>query len=199
MPLVTRQNATYTQVLAPAVIGFTARSTLATIDLRNKQGANVVVSLGRFATTAPSNAANVAVRRTINGTRYLPDQSRDVQSSLAAAIQTTLSANALTGTRSIVVASAASLAVGDVLCLRSPDTAASRVEFVSIAWISGTTIELETALKLDHNSGDVATTQGIVSERYLDGGDIYEMVLANGTGQSFVVAIDAVIDNGVQF
>lgn len=196
MATITPTALTYTQVFAPVVVATGANGTRYTLDLTTKRGAWVYGRIGRRAATALTRSGLIAIRPTKNSTIPLPATGFDLVSGIVAAISTTLNGAVSISDTTYVLTSAASFAVGDVLCLHSDDTSANRVEFSRVASISSNTITPEFAVSLAHNSADRVTTQGEVHVRWLPGGDVYEIRAINNSGQDLVFALDVAVDNG---
>lgn len=194
MAAITKTTNTFSSIQAATVLTTGSLGTLATLDLKNKDGAYIHCMIGRQATTALTRAGYVAIRKTDNDTLVIPNTQYDVITQLTASINTTLSASASIGDGTITVTSATSFAVGDTLCLSG--ASAARTEFCRIASISGTTFTLERNLRVAHDSGDGVRTLSDVFTQWIPGGDIYEIRSINNSGQSLLFQIDAEVENG---
>lgn len=137
MATITPTALTYSTVVAPVVVATGNRGTRTTLDLTTKRGAWLNGFIGRRAATALTRSGMIAIRPTQNSTQPLPGPRFDMVSSIAAAISTTLNGAVSAAATSYVLTSATSFAVGDILCLHSDDSTASRVEFSRVHSISG--------------------------------------------------------------
>lgn len=197
MGTVTKTVSTFTAIEAPVVIATAAQGTLRTLDLTTKYGAWLYCCIGRRVATALTRFGYISIRATNNNTLIVPTPVLDAISSTAVAISTTINGAVTIGDTSITLTSTTSFAVGDTLCIHSDDTAASRVEFVSVlAVASATVLLLERAVRVAHNVADRITTMANVQKIYLPGGDHYDIRCQNNSGQSLVFRVEAVIDNG---
>jgi hypothetical protein len=173
------------------------RGTRTTLDLTTKRGAWLNGFIGRRAATALTRSGMIAIRPTQNSTQPLPGPRFDMVSSIAAAISTTLNGAVSAAATSYVLTSATSFAVGDILCLHSDDSTASRVEFSRVHSISSNTITPEFDVAIAHNNADRVTTQADAFINFwLPGGDVYEIRPLNNSGQDLVFALFAAVDNG---
>lgn len=194
MPVITRTTSTFPVVEAPVIIASGSLGTLRTLDLRTKDGATLLVRMGRRAATALSLSAYVAIRRSDNNTTIIPDTRYDVPSQIAACNATTLNGATTIGATTITVASATGYAVGQVICIS--DSGAAAVEFARVFSITGSTLTLERPLRVAHANGDAVTNLADVVEVNLPAGDIYEIRCCNNSGQPIVFAVDAICDEG---
>lgn len=176
-----------------------AKGTAYSLDLRTKFGAWLYVRIGRRVTTALTRSGYVMIRPSANDAVAHPGTAYDRLSSTAAAgAATTLASGASAGAETISVASATGLAVGDTLCLHSPDSSANRVEWARVMGISGTTITLEEPLKTAHNSADAVSNGADVFDRmWLPGGDKYTIRAVNPSGQALVFEVQGSTDDSV--
>jgi hypothetical protein len=178
----------------PAVVLATGDTlgTVYTLDLKTKKGAQLFVMVGRRLNTALTRSAFVICRRTDNNALVVPFSAYDTEtiSSTTAAASTTVSSGGASGTNTVTVASASGFAVGNLICLHSDDTAASRVEFAKIHAISGSVLTVDRNFRTSHNSADRVTNLATVRTLFLPGGDIWEIYAANNSGQSLVFLVE---------
>lgn len=185
-------------VVANQTTGTTANNLAGTLNLRQKEGARLIVRIGRRVATALTRPAFVAVRFTDNSTLTVPSGRLDsVQSSATtAAAATTLSANAAADAMSIAVNGITNFAVGDAICIS--DSGGARISFNQIARIDGLTLHLVLPLQRSHNQNDDVTNLAHVHDFPIPSGDIYRISVVNNSGQAIVAAVDAIVDNGVE-
>lgn len=130
------------------------------IDLTAAVEAYIYIELGRLGATALANAVPIRITQIPSGSGGPPllATAGDIeaivhafQSGTAASVSTTVNADASAGAFSVSVASAASLAVGDQICISDAGGAAfTRLEFNEIVRINGTTISLLKPLQYSH-------------------------------------------------
>lgn len=200
MATITPTTPTFTQVQAPVVLASgTTLGTVNTLDLKGKWGAYLHVRIGRRVTTALTRSAYVAVRKTDDNTQVLPSNTYDRLSSTAAAgASSTVSSGGASGTNQVTVASGTGFAAGDVICLHSDDTAASRVEWARVIDVTSATLTVDRNFRTSHNSGDRVTNGAdVFAPLWLPGGDVYEITLVNNSGQSVLAAADAEVWDSV--
>lgn len=173
-------------VLAIGAINRNTVSRTAPIDLRTKWGAMLFVRIGRGGTTALTTGVAVIARRTINnnGIEHVGGAAASFLGQTAAAIGTTCAAagnNA--GVTSLVVASSASFAVGDLIWVASAAPANTDSEWCRVSQITDAThLLLDAPTKFAHNN--VAHTVRNKSDLYtiwLEGGATYELIIDYGT------------------
>jgi hypothetical protein len=183
--------------LAIGIVANIAMSSRATLDLKTKRGATVLVRIGRRAATTPSRAGYVAIRNTDNDTIVHSSQRFDVamQGPTTAAASTTLSAGSSAGTNTVSLNSATGFAVGDTVCI---STSGGNMEFNRIVAFSGTTFTLEFNLRLAAASGATFSNLAEIRSLYIPGGDIYEIRAVNYSGLDLVFEVQAVVDEGDQ-
>jgi hypothetical protein len=188
---------TYPTPLAIGIVANSAMSSRATLDLKTKRGATVLVRIGRRAATTPSRAGYVAIRNTDNDTIVHSSQRFDVamQGPTTAAASTTLSAGSSAGTNTVSLISATGFAVGDTVCI---STSGGNMEFNRIVAFSGTTFTLEFNLRLAAVSGATFSNLAEIRSLYIPGGDIYEIRAVNYSGLDLVFEVQAVVDEGDQ-
>lgn len=189
---------TFSSVIAASVVADQTVGSVNTLDLSKKDGATILVRIGRRVTTALTRAAYVAIRNSDNQTITFPNQQYDsVQSSATtAAIASTLNGAVSANATSIVVNNATGFAVGDAICISQ--SGGTAISFNRIARISGTTFFLEQPLERVHNNADDVVTLAHVQRISLPGGDVYRIFHVNNSSQAVVVAVDAIVLNGVE-
>lgn len=195
--LVTKTTPTFAAVEAAVYLATAALGTLRTLDLTNKAGAWVTVQIGRRVVTALTRSALVSIRRTQNNAIIIPATPYDVISQTAVCVAPTVATNnRVIGDVDLIVSSATSLAVGDIVCFTDTATTVVRYEMNRIFSISGTTITMERPFRVAHNIGDIMTNLSDVQTVWLPGGDIYEIRCLNNSGYGLVFAVDALVDSG---
>lgn len=190
-------------IIAASVVANQTTGTIATnlaskLDLRKKDGAQILVSIGRRATAALTRGAFVGIRATDNDTLVHIDQRFDVTqaSATTAAVTSTISGTPSAGAMSITVASGTSFAIGDRICISQ--SGGTAISFNQIARVSGNTLSLMHPLERGHNNGDDVFTLAHQQTMPLPGGDIYYIFANNDSSQPVVIRVDAVVLNGVE-
>lgn len=189
-------------VIAPTRISFGGAVVVGTLDLRLKLGARIFLKIGRLAATALQSSIAVFIRPVWNnGSADGRHPSTTLLfSQYSASVAPYVNGNAAAGSRTLVVSSGTSIAAGDVLCISDNGGAAfTRLEFVTVSKISGTTITLVEPLGFDHT----AAQQDIVTRladcfpaQTIPGGSLYEIIFDYGkatSGANVVVRADAQI------
>lgn len=197
MPSITPTALTYSTVFAPVVLTAGSRGTRYTLDLTVKRGAWLNGFIGRRVATALTRSGYIAIRPTQNSTQPIPGPRFDMVSTIAACNATTLNGATSIGASSYTATTIGTIAVGDWVCLHSPDSNANRVEFTRVFSLSGSVITPEFDLAAAHNNSDALTTGAdVFADFWLPGGDVYEIRPLNNSGQDLLFALYAAVDNG---
>jgi hypothetical protein len=168
------------------------------LDLTGKRKAKLYVSFGRYAASALTRSAYLAVRPTNSGASREPNRTYDVISSMQAVNQTTISTTAglQAGANQVTLASATGFAA-DQTCMLT--LAGARTEFLKIADVNGTVVTFDEPFRIGHNASDRITWGADCFSYWIPGNEIWEIWPVNNSGQVMVVTCDAVIDNGDSF
>ena len=168
------------QVLAR---GSTVRGTL---DLRSKYGAYIFGKVGRGGTTGLTNGCNFIVRRVLNNDTAaagaIHPEGFNFLSQSAGAVSTTVNVDASTGATELKLASIASIAVGDYLCIQDSGGGVTRLEWARVAKLtvaSGTGVTLDRGLHFAHTAAQadtVRTKADAFPAFWIDGGSLWEVV-----------------------
>lgn len=175
-------------VVADAVLarGSTTRGTL---DLRAKFGAMLFIAIGRGGTTGLTNGVDVLIRRVLNNDGaggVHPAAIPPLLSSIAAGISSTVNVDSNSGQAELKVASIASIAVGDILCIQDSGGGVTRLEWARVSKLtvgSGTGVTLDRNLSYSHTSAQADTVRNksdVFAPIWMEGGSLYEVIFDYG-------------------
>jgi hypothetical protein len=187
---------TFSTAISPTSYSTSATpGTAVALDLRGKEGAWVLVRIGRNAATALTRSAYVSIRRTDDDTIIHPDNSYDCISSTVAVNATTVSSGGAAGATTVVLASGTGFAAGQQVCLQ---LSGARCEFVQITDLNSATITIDrtAGFRVSHDASDVVTNGADIFTRWVPGGDQWTITPVNNSGQTVVMSVEVQVANG---
>lgn len=191
---------TNTQIFAPQIVangGVLIYNSPNFLNLREKEGARLLINIGRINNSTPTAAAYLAARNTDNNAFSFPGSQRFdtvMSSGTTAATGNTTASATLAGATTLTVGAITNFARGDLICI---STSGGNIQWARIATTpSGTTLTLEEPLKLSVANGSNVVNFAETRTQYLEGGDIYDLRFQNYSGISLVIQCEAIIYNG---
>jgi len=190
-------------VITPQVLarGSTLRATL---DLRTKHGARLLIRLGRGGTAALTNGVDVLIRTLWNNDVAAggphPASVSPQLSQTAAANSTTVDADSASGQAVLNVASTTGFVAGDFICIQDSGGGVTRLEFQRISKITNPgasgELNMDRPLAFTHTAAqaDTVRNKSDAWTPWLPGGSLYEVIFDYGddaAGDSVTVEVRA--------
>ena len=153
----------------------------ATLDLRSKWRARLLIRIGRGGTTALTNGVDVQVRPTVNNNADTHAGAVvALRSGTAAAASTTVNSDSNSGQNALNVASSTGFAAGDLICITGASQA--RQEFARVAKVTAGVLTLDAPLRNTHTSAqaDTVRNQAEAWPIEIEGGATYEVIIDYG-------------------
>lgn len=168
----------------------------ATLDLRGKYGANVIINMGRLSSSNLSGTPFQVIIRPTYGNKAVrcpADMYGRMAISTTACTVTTLTSSMTAGTDYSATLSSASGFAGDMLVAINPGN--SDFEVLRISKVSGSTVYFDSTCAQSHSSGAGIVTLGESWSIDLPGGNLYEFCFdyALASGPSICVSAHAMI------
>lgn len=190
-----------TLISATSYATATTPYTRVTLDLTTKDRAVLIGRIGRNVATALTRPARIAIRRTDNNSMIHPADTYDMVSTTAAVTATTVSSGGAAAAQTVTLASGTGFTAGSTTA--APDDccaqlAGARCEFFKVLDVTGAvvTIDNTAGFKVSHNASDVVTNGANIFSVTIPGGDIWEFIPLNNSGQTVIMSLDAIVYNG---